>query len=372
MLPHIEDISSYAGRVVVYVILFLLALVLLEVGADIFVDSTAIVAKRHHIPEVLIALLTAGAEWEELAVVISAIAQGNPDLALGNIIGSCISNILGAFSIGLLFPKVVEVDRSSKLYGAALLIFSLISSGLVYGEALDKPSGGVLIALFAVYHGSIGYGIYRGVMAEPEDSDDDSDSDSDDDHVNDDTAPASPERSESQEKLSTCARHHFRQLKRTTTYHVIALLFGLALMSVSGWLLSGSATAFAAYGGISNTVVGLTIVALATTLPEKFVAVFAGHRGHTGVLVANTVGSDIFLLTLVLGILGVSSAPVIDVKTRFYDISVMLGSVIVLAGCLMFNYLRRWIGLAMLVVYLAYVISNYFIFKALHVSITES
>ncbi|GAB5592696.1 hypothetical protein Unana1_07596 [Umbelopsis nana] len=377
MLPHIEEITSRPAQIVVYVILFLLALVLLEIGADVFVDSSAFVAKRYHIPQVLIALLTAGAEWEELIVVIAAILQKNQQLALGNIIGSCVSNILGAFSLGIMFPQVLEADRSSKLYGGVLLIFAFLVAGILYGNALRKPAGAVLIALFAIYVGSIAYGIYHGVMSEPEGSDSESDSDTDSESEND-------KQSETADDIETESKHtrmrrasgklklYRVKLKKSSVYHIIALIIGLGLMSVSGWLISGSASAFATYAGLSNTVTGLTIVSIATTLPEKFIAVFSGHRGHTGILVANTVGSNIFILTLVLGIAIVASEPEVDIKTRYYDTSIMLVSSVLLAGLLLSNLLKRWVGFLMFLIYLAYVISNFWISNVFGVSEIDS
>lgn len=85
---------------------FITGLFLLKYGADAFIDHTGILSARLGIPSVLIALLTAGTQWEELAVVVvAALVQHRPSLALGNVIGSTLSNILGVFSIGVLFQS---------------------------------------------------------------------------------------------------------------------------------------------------------------------------------------------------------------------------------------------------------------------------
>ncbi|KAJ3048522.1 hypothetical protein HK097_010462, partial [Rhizophlyctis rosea] len=97
MLPIVDTFPTPI-RLLLHTLSFLIGLYLLERGADKFIDSTAILAKRLHIPQIAIALLTAGAEWEELFVVLLAVLQGHPNLGLGNILGSCVANILGSFS----------------------------------------------------------------------------------------------------------------------------------------------------------------------------------------------------------------------------------------------------------------------------------
>lgn len=183
MLPFVEDIPSFAGRIAIYGILFLLGCVLLESGADRFVDSTAILARRLHIPQFVIALLTAGAEWEELAVVVVAVAQGHANLGLGNVVGSCTANILGSFSLGLLFPRQMtmpaEVTTSAKVYATLMIMISVLVGGLAWGNIFTPAAGIGLIGIFAVYIVLIAYGIYRGIMGAPEASDSDSSSESD-------------------------------------------------------------------------------------------------------------------------------------------------------------------------------------------------
>jgi Ca2+/Na+ antiporter len=130
------------GNVIAYNIAnFVGMLFVLEFGADKFIEHSVIVARRTGIPESMIALLTAGAEWKELGpvlpllhavfcsdspvlllqliVVVALLAQGRPSLAIGNMIGSAISNILGAFSLGLLFRQSAEhvrFDRNSRIH----------------------------------------------------------------------------------------------------------------------------------------------------------------------------------------------------------------------------------------------------------------
>ncbi|KFY45046.1 hypothetical protein V494_01175 [Pseudogymnoascus sp. VKM F-4513 (FW-928)] len=281
---------------------FIAGLFLLEFGADRFIDHTAIVASRLGVSQTLIALLTAGAEWEELAVVVASILQKRSSLAIGNVVGSSISNILGAFSLGLLFhPGRMVFDRSAKLYAAILFLVTTIFTLVALMTGLGRVAGGLFIAAFAVYLVSIGYGIYRGVLDAPERLD--SDSDSDDErgsHDSDSGAQHLP--AESSPLLPDGARGDRFAHKHGLIYHSVQLILGFVALSISGYVLSHTAASIADEFGLSNTVLGVTVLSFATTLPEKFVAIIGGARGHGGIVAASTAGSNIFLLTLCLGI----------------------------------------------------------------------
>ncbi|KAH0562085.1 hypothetical protein GP486_003212 [Trichoglossum hirsutum] len=297
---------------------FVAGLFVLEYGADRFIDSTAVVARRLSVSPTLVALLTAGAEWEELAVIIAAISQRRSSLALGNILGSSISNILGAFSLGLLFyPGAVSFDRSSKIYSAMLLVFTTFLVGVLACGAIGRAVGAILIMLFAGYVVSVGYGIYKNVLAAPEDSDSDSsDSDSGSDESGDEVGDEEKNGDAADEELtheaipltaggatpkSPALRR--RRPPRSLLYHICQLIIGFLVLSLSGYVLSHSVSAIADEFNLSGTLLGMTILSIATTLPEKFVAIVSGARGHGGIVVANTAGSNVFLLTLCSGIL---------------------------------------------------------------------
>jgi Ca2+/Na+ antiporter len=313
---------------------FICALFVLEVGADKFIDHTAVLAKRTGIPEGLIALLTAGAEWEELAVVVFAIARGRNSLALGNVVGSAISNILGAFSLGLLFSGTagdgLSFDASSRRYTIlqlAITILAAVSLGLREHLHL-RVIGIALILIFVLYIGSIFWAIRKGLVTGPElsESDDDSESASESDEeinhrstlagttsaygtFNGESNPSAHNPSSSAEAqpltgdntgLFPNITHH------SPTYHLFHLLVGFWSLLISAYVLTHAATMLVDQLGLSDEVFGLVVLSIATTLPEKLVASLSGLRGQTGIMVANTVGSNIFLLTLCLGIVWVS------------------------------------------------------------------
>lgn len=313
---------------------FICALFVLELGADKFIDHTAILAKRTGIPEGLIALLTAGAEWEELAVVAFSIARGRNSLALGNVVGSAISNILGAFSLGLLFSSTVgdglSFDASSKRYTVLqLAIAVLAAASLGLREHLNlRVVGTVLIVTFVLYVGSIFWAIRKGLVAGPELSESDNDSESTSDSGEEINHPRALEATTSAYGTFNGQSRHSAHNARSSAepqpladddtmlfpnaihhgaaYHLFQLLVGFLLLLISAYALTHAATILVDQLGLSDEIFGLVVLSIATTLPEKLVASLSGLRGQNGIMVANTVGSNIFLLTLCLGTVWIS------------------------------------------------------------------
>ncbi|GIJ99575.1 hypothetical protein Aspvir_001709 [Aspergillus viridinutans] len=263
---------------------FIAGVYVLDYGADTFIDHTVIVGRSLG-----------------LAVVVAAILQHRTPLALGNLMGSSISNVLGAFSLGLLFhPTQIDFDRSAKIYAAVLFAVTTLFVVLAFFNQLNEIVGGFLIALFGIYVMSILYAIYKGVATAPELSDSDSDSDAGStDHVVDSVTEATPLIESQSDQIP----------ERSTTsllYHVTKLSLGLIALSLAGYLLSHSAVSIADSLHLSGTVFGLTIVSFATTLPEKLIAVVSGSRGHVNIMAATTAGSNIFLLTLCAGVVALA------------------------------------------------------------------
>ncbi|KAL1982670.1 hypothetical protein VTN96DRAFT_1040 [Rasamsonia emersonii] len=354
---------------------FVAGVFVLDYGADKFIDHTVIVGRCLGISQTLIALLTAGAEYEELAVVIAAVLQHRAPLALGNVIGSTISNILGAFSLGLLFHSGrIDYDQSAKFYTALLFLVTTAFVGLAYFGLLNRLVGGVLVAVFVLYIVSIAYAIYRGVATPPEVSD----SDSDDDSSSDEEGPSrgagdseqgplaasetSPLLTDRGTTLPTAVDRE-KRAPRFLIYHICQLVIGLLSLSISGYILSHSAAAIADALHLSGTVIGLTVVSFATTLPEKLVAVLGGSRGHSGIVLASTAGSNIFLLTLCVGIISLSGIPENHTDSLvLFELAITWLSSAML--CLVvFLGLGRVAGIAMIAVYVVFLALEFTVYR---------
>ncbi|KAJ5707784.1 hypothetical protein N7488_007585 [Penicillium malachiteum] len=335
---------------------FIAGVFLLDYGADKFLDHTVIVGQRLGISPTLIALLTAGAEYEELAVVIAAILQHRTPLALGNVMGSAISNILGAFSLGLLcHPGGMEFDTSAKIYSSILLGITTLFVALALADLLNRVTGILLIAAFVIYLLSIG----------------DSDSDSD----GGEEAPINGEGrlpsqnnstvSESSPLLENADSRPQGDEKppRPLYQHVFLLFFGLLAFSLSGYILAHSAGAIADALQLSGTVFGLTVIAFATTLPEKFISVLSGFRGQGGVFVATTAGSNIFLLTLCVGVVAISGIPVDGEDTYvLFDLQVLWISALCFT-VVVFTGPSRIAGWGLLIAYITFLALEFTLYR---------
>ncbi|KAH7230636.1 Sodium/calcium exchanger protein-domain-containing protein [Fusarium redolens] len=370
---------------------FLATLFLLEFGADKFIDHTAVIARRTGVSETVIGLITAGGEWEELAVVVASLARGRSSLAIGNIIGAAISNILGAFSLGLVFyerGKPIEFDRSSRIYSLFLLILTTFVTPVAYFSKyrIWLVCGSLLVAIFTIYLLAAGVAIGKGVLTPPEDSDDDSD-----DNVSDASSAMSVSGAGDQDQITVATNTRSdaqtdgdkvqpsadslptsslssgspeprpSRKQRRLRYHVFYLLVGFLSICLAGYVLSQAATNITDQFGISDVLFGVIILAIATTLPEKFVAVMSGHRGHPGILVANCVGSNVFLLALCVSIIMLSSRGTLDAgNVTIAELVVLWTSTLAVTLTVWFGgRFCRWIGVLMLASYVVFIVLEF-------------
>ena len=261
------------------------------------------------------------------------------------------------------------------MYTSILLFVTSVVTALAFANLLGKAVGAVLIVAFGIYLVSIGWGIFKGTLTPAELSDSDSDNDSSDDEsdVSSTDVESSPSRPQQQDlqgneasplllDLSSNAPKRQARNHRSLIFHLLQVVLGFFALCISGYILSVSASALSDALHLSGTVVGLTILSFATTLPEKFVALFSGSRGHTGILVANTVGSNIFLLTLCLGIVLVSTGGVFDSHINKFELLSMWVSSVVLF-LIVFLGSRQWAGVLLLLMYLAFLILEFTVYR---------
>lgn len=237
--------------------------------------------------------------------------------------------------------------------------------------------GSILIAFFAIYLISIGWAISRGTLAAPEDSDSDSSDDEDDAssarststsastrQLRADTNQEEPESSNEPRQQGgggpesvADVPQRSRRRQRSLMYHIGYLVLGFLAICLAGYVLSRAAINITDAIGISDVLFGIVVLAIATTLPEKFVAVLSGNRGHIGILVANTVGSNVFLLSLCLGIVMVdTSGDFHGGNVNIPELGVLWGSTLAFTITVWFGgRFDRWIGGAMLLCYIAFI-----------------
>jgi Ca2+/H+ antiporter len=246
--------------------------------------------------------------------------------------------------------------------------------------------GSILIVSFAFYIASVGWAISRGALTAPEDSEEGGSSDSDDSSdggssTNDIVvegrheaegdnhnfiAPPRLERNGQTTPLlnpGSSVMHSLpgpsrRKQRHTLAYHIFYLILGFLAICIAGYVLSHAATTIIDELNIPDVLFGVVVLAIATTLPEKFIAVMSGHRGHTGVLVANTAGSNIFLLTLCNGIILLNTKGSFEHgSVGIVELGVLWASTIAFAGTIWFGArFFQWIGYAMIATYITFIV----------------
>lgn len=218
--------------------------------------------------------------------------------------------------------------------------------------------GPALIVVFAVYFAGAAWAIVQGVLTAPEDSDSDSDDSDDDDDDREDEATVDattallPGRSEAPQRRSG---------RRSLLYHTAYLVFGFGAIGLAGYVLSQAAINIVDAFEMSDVLFSVIILALATTLPEKFVAVISAHLGQPGILVANCAGSNIFLLSLCAGIIMASTRGELDRgNIAAAELGVLWASTAAFTATVWFGArFARPVGAAMLVAYVAFIVLEF-------------
>ena len=309
------------------VLQLVLGLVLLVAGADLLVRGASRLALALGMTPLLVGLtvVAIGTSTPELSVSLGAAAAGSPGIALGNVIGSNIANIL--LILGLVAVLVpLTVDRQLVRLDVPVMIGATLAVVVMARDGAINRAEGVLLLL-----GIVSYITYLFRLARRHPAPD---------PPADGTAAANAGAS----RLPAC---------------LALVVVGLALLAFGAKQLVSGATALAAAAGLSELVIGLTVVAVGTSLPEITTALLAALRGQRELAVGNVVGSNILNLLLVLGGAAVLAPEGVAVSpgTRAFDLPIMLAVTLASLPVFMSGYrIARWEGALFLAYYLAYVL----------------
>jgi len=325
-------------------VLFIIAgLVVLVLGGEWLVRGASALAARFHIPPLIIGLTVVafGTSAPELGVSIQAAMAGAADVAVGNVVGSNIFNVLFILGISAMITPLVVSSQLIRFDVPLMIALSVLSWALARDGLITRVDGGILFlalvgyVLICIRFASRESQAVREEFAAQYPSDDD------------DTA-ANP-------------GHAGGPVGKSLMFIVIGLT---ALGLGSRWLVDGAVN-IATWWGVSQLVIGLTIVAAGTSLPEVVTSIVATIRGQRDIAVGNVVGSNIFNLACVLGlsaIIAPGGIPVSPTAVSF-DIPVMI---LVAALCLPIFFtgrtIARWEGAVFFAGYIAY--TTYMIFNA--------
>ncbi len=305
-------------NIIVQAVLMTIGFFMLIKGADWFVDGASGLASKLGIPQLVIGLtiVAMGTSAPETAVSLSSALKGNADICVGNVVGSNILNVLVILGVTALIVDL-KVAVSTIRYEVPYMIFITIVLLLLgyTGAEISLPEGAVLWLLFLVYLS------YLFVMAKKN-------------KTADDTAK-----------------------KDISIFRLILyVVLGLALIICGSQITVDSATAIAKMIGISDRFIGLTIVALGTSLPELVTSVTAARKGNADIAIGNIVGSNIFNILFVIGTTAFIT-PVLFEKNFLFDTVIAISTgLLLLVGVFRKRSMNRKLGVIMLIAYTAYVI----------------
>ena len=305
-------------------------LVFLVVGAELLVRGAASIATRLGIAPVIIGLTVVafGTSAPELAVSVSAGFSGDGEVAFGNVAGSNIVNILLILGASAVIGALGVSQRIIRLDIPLLIGASLVALLLSLDNAVGRLDGAVLFAGILAYT----WWLIRSGR--------------------DEGADVLEEYDDAIEDLEV------EIVDRPLPLQVGLVLAGLGVLVAGSQFLVGSATDIAEDLGVSDLVIGLTVVAVGTSLPELATSLLASLRGQRDIAVGNVVGSCLFNLMCVLGLTGIVSpdpVPVADSSLQV-DFPVMLAATIVLVPIIWKGFvIRRWEGLVLVGFYGLYV-----------------
>lgn len=280
------------------ILLFVAGLAVILYGANLLTDGASALARRFNISELVIGLtiVALGTSLPELVISLGAALQGSPGISLGNVIGSNIFNgllILGVTA--LIFPVTFNnkmLTREIPFNLLAAIVLTLLAGSMIYagsgeGEYITRNGGMILLCFLAIFIR------YTFSIAK-------------DDSTNEESGP----------QMST--------LKIT-----LSIIGGLAGLILGGKLFVNAATEIATAAGLSEAIIGITIVSAGSSLPELAVSVNAARKKNVGIALGNVLGSNILNIFLILGCTA-TICPIELSQFNFVDFYTLIGSAILI------------------------------------------
>ena len=304
--------------IVLNILLLLVGFVLLIKGADFFVDGSSSVAKLLKVPSVVIGLtiVAMGTSAPEAAVSITAGVQGSNEIAVSNVVGSNIFNMLVVVGVCAIM-KEFELDKTILKrdfpinIGANAVLLAL----MLVGSIIGRLDGIIMLVMMIAYVTWL-------------------------------VVSAIKNREESDDEIKTMS----------PVLSVVCIVGGLAAIIFGGDLVVDNATAIAQALGLSETFIGLTIVAIGTSLPELVTSIVASKKGENGLALGNVVGSNIFNLLLILGLSSSISPIPVDSRAIVNCVFLLTMTVAMYVLCASRKKLGKVAGISMVSLYAIYTV----------------
>ncbi|MCB1384371.1 MAG: calcium/sodium antiporter [Nitratireductor sp.] len=304
-------------------LLLLAGLAVLMVGGDVLVRGAVGLAERLNIPHLVIGLtiVAFGTSAPELFISVQAALANASGIALGNVVGSNIANVLLVMGLpALIAPSRCEGEGIGRNI-VVMIGFTLVFMAMMLDGAIGRIDGAILLAMLLLFITDQ----YRTAMGSA-------------------TPGAEPEAAGMSEDVCT--------VPHSTLVIIAMLAFGLAALPLGADLTVDAATAIARRWNVSDDVIGLTIVAVGTSLPELATALIAVLRGSHSIAIGNVVGSNIFNIGSIMGIAPLIAPIAVGGRFVQQDMWIMLACALVLAALAFWNIkIGKRVGFAMVGAY---------------------
>lgn len=292
---------------VVNILLLLFGFVLLIKGADFFVDGSSSIAKLIGIPGFVIGLtvVAMGTSAPEAAVSITAGISGSNQIALGNVVGSNIFNLLVVAGVcALIKPYKIEKEMLYRDFPVNVVVSIVLLVMALVNMKLSRFNGILMLVLFAAYIAFILFKAFKNREKQ----------------IDDDVKTMSP------------------------VLSVVAIVGGLTAVILGGQLVVDNAQDIARALGWSETFIGLTIIAIGTSLPELVTSIVAAGKGESGLALGNVIGSNIFNIMLILGMSSAITPIPVD-NNGIINLIILIGvTALVFVPCLIKKGMGRIVG----------------------------
>ena len=308
--------------VILNIIFLVIGMIFLIKGADLFVDGASRIAKVLKIPSLIIGLtlVSIGTSLPELSVSVTAAISGNADISYGNVIGSNIFNVFVVIGASAIFIPMI-IDKTMKKYDVPILlgIYALftIFSFVITPNILDRVESILFCLLF------IGYLVFLVLRSKVENS----------------------EKKENEE---------VEEKPKKMWVNILFIILGLVGIVAGGEFVVTTAENLALMAGMSKLLVGLTIVAVGTSLPELVTSMVAAKKGENDIAVGNAVGSSIFNILFVLGVSSAISPIKFETSTIIDVVAMIISAAMVMLFAFKGSKVKRWQGILMIFIYAIY------------------
>ena len=303
--------------------LIIIGFALLILGADWLVDGASNIAKKFHIPEIIIGLtiVSIGTSMPELFVSTTSALDGFSDMAIGNVIGSNMCNLLLILGISTII-KPVKFQKETMIYEIPMcLVFTIIFIIMCNtGATITRTESIILMILFIMF---ISYTIF---MAKKQSN--------------------IAKQNETKQKIEV----------KSILKDAIIIVLGIVALKIGGDLAVNNAVKIAEIFNVSEKIIALTILAVGTSLPELVTSVTAAIKGNSDIAIGNIIGSNIFNMLLIIGV-SAFIKPIIYNFSYNLDLSILVIATIVLALFPIIppkNEMSRANGIIYFIMYIAY------------------